>query len=86
MYSCRGRCGDDERMATKIRIPSRAVEVLEKPIERTAVELIAMIGLYRDGMITLRQAADWVSVDSKHETLNKPLLGLRGYRGRAHDA
>ena len=24
-------------------------------------------------------------INSKHETLNKPLLGLRGYRGRAHD-
>ena len=29
-------------MATKIRIPSRVVEVLEKPIERTVVELIAI--------------------------------------------
>ena len=90
MYSGCGRYGGDERstdtkMATKIRIPSRVVEVLEKPIERTAVELM-VIGLYRDGKITLRQAADLVSVDAKHETLNMPLLGLRGYRGRAHDA
>nr|QNO51211.1 hypothetical protein BAILMKME_00007 [Methanosarcinales archaeon ANME-1 ERB6] len=51
-------------MATKIRVPSRVVEVLEKTIERTAVELMA-IGLYRDGKITLRQAADLVSVDAK---------------------
>ena len=34
-------------MATKIRIPSRVVEVLEKPIERTAVELMA-IGLFTE--------------------------------------
>ncbi|MBT9160778.1 MAG: UPF0175 family protein [Dehalococcoidia bacterium] len=53
-----------EKMATKIRIPSRVVEVLEKPVEKTVVELIA-IGLYRDGKITLRQAADLVSVDAK---------------------
>ena len=51
-------------MATKIRIPSRVVEVLESPIERTVVELIA-IGLYRDGKVTLRQAADLVDVTVK---------------------
>lgn len=51
-------------MATKIVIPSKVVEVLEKPIERSVVELIA-IGLYRDGKITLRQAADLVSVTAK---------------------
>jgi predicted HTH domain antitoxin len=59
-------------MATKIRIPSRVVEVLEEPIEKSVVELIA-IGLYRDGKITLRQAADLVSVDAKEmlEVLEK---------------
>ena len=59
-------------MATKIRISSRVVEVLEEPIEKSVVELIA-IGLYRDGKITLRQAADLVSVDAKEmlEVLEK---------------
>jgi predicted HTH domain antitoxin len=59
-------------MATKIRIPSRVVEVLEKPIERSVVELIA-IGLYRGGKITLRQAADLVGVNAKEmlEVLKK---------------
>jgi len=59
-------------MAAKIVISNKVVEVLEKPIERTAVELIA-IGLYRDGKITLRQAADLVSVDAKEmlEVLEK---------------
>jgi len=51
-------------MATKIKIPNRVVDVLEKPLEKTVVELIA-IGLYRDGKITLRQAADLVSVDAE---------------------
>ena len=59
-------------MATKIRISSRVVEVLEEPIEKSVVELIAL-GLYRDGKITLRQAADLVSVDAKEmlEVLEK---------------
>jgi predicted HTH domain antitoxin len=59
-------------MATKIKIPSRVVDVLEKPVEKTVVELIA-IGLYRDGKITLRQAADLVSVDTEEmrEVLEK---------------
>ncbi len=51
-------------MATEIRIPCRVVAALEKPIERTAVELI-VIGLYRDGKMTLRQAADLIGVDAK---------------------
>jgi len=60
------------KMATKIKIPSRVVEVLETPVEKTVVELIA-IGLYRDGKITLRQAADLVSVDAEEmrEVLEK---------------
>ena len=33
------------KMATKIKIPSMVVEVLEKPLEKTVAELIA-IGLY----------------------------------------
>ena len=59
-------------MATKIRIPRRVVEVLEKPIEKSVVELI-VTGLYRDGKITLRQAADLVGVDAKEmlEVLEK---------------
>ncbi len=51
-------------METKIKIPSKAVEVLDRPVERSVVELIA-IGLYREGKITLRQAADLVGVNIK---------------------
>lgn len=51
-------------MATKIRISSKAFEVLEEPIERSVMELIA-VGLYRDGKITLRQAADLADVNVK---------------------
>jgi predicted HTH domain antitoxin len=51
-------------MATKIVISNKVVEVLEKPIERAVVELIA-VGLYRDGKITLRQAADLMGVTAK---------------------
>ncbi|MGB3457785.1 MAG: UPF0175 family protein [Halobacteriota archaeon] len=51
-------------MAAKIVISNKVVEVLEKPIERAVVELIA-VGLYRDGKITLRQAADLIGVTAK---------------------
>ena len=59
-------------MAAEIRIPSMVVVALEKPIERTAVELI-VIGLYRDGKMTLRQAAELVGVNAKEmvEVLEK---------------
>ena len=60
------------KMATKIKIPNRVVEVLETPVEKTVVELIA-IGLYGGGKITLRQAADLVSVGAEEmrEVLEK---------------
>ena len=59
-------------MEAKIKIPSKAVEVLERPVERSAVELIA-IELYREGKITFRQAADLIGVNTKEmlEVLEK---------------
>ena len=59
-------------MVAKISIPSKAVEVLERPVERSVVELIA-IELYREGKITFRQAADLIGVNTKEmlEVLEK---------------
>ena len=59
-------------MATKVRIPGRVTDVLEKPIEKSVVELI-VVGLYRDGKMTLRQAADLIGVTIKEmqEVLKK---------------
>ena len=51
-------------MEAKINFSDEVVKVLEKPIERSAVELIA-VGLYRDGKITMRQAADLIGVNVK---------------------
>ena len=51
-------------METKIKFPDEMVDVLEKPIEKSILELI-VIGLYRDGKITLRQAADFIGVNMK---------------------
>ncbi|MDI6886844.1 MAG: UPF0175 family protein [archaeon] len=51
-------------MEAKIKFPNEVVEVLEKPIERSVVELIA-VGLYREGKITLRQAADLVGTNTR---------------------
>ncbi len=48
-------------MEAKLRFPDEVIDVLEKPVEKSLVELIA-IGLYRDGKITLRQAADLIGV------------------------
>lgn len=48
-------------MEAKLKFPDEVIEVLEKPVEKSLVELIA-IGLYRDGKITLRQAADLIGV------------------------
>ncbi len=48
-------------METRLRFPDEVIDVLEKPVEKSLVELIA-IGLYRDGKITLRQAADLIGV------------------------
>jgi len=51
-------------MEAKIKFPNELVEVLEKPLERSVVELVA-IGLYREGKITLRQAADLVGANMR---------------------
>jgi predicted HTH domain antitoxin len=48
-------------MEVKLRFPDEVIDILEKPIEKFLVELIA-VGLYRDGKITLRQAADLIGV------------------------
>jgi len=48
----------------KIRFPNEVVELLEKSIEWSVVELVA-IGLYREGKITLRQAADLVGINTR---------------------
>ena len=59
-------------MEVKIKFSNEVVELLEKPIERSVVELVA-IGLYRDGKITLRQAADLMGINMKEmlEVLEK---------------
>lgn len=51
-------------METKIRFPDEMADVLDKPIEKAVLELI-VVGLYRDGKITLRQAADFIGVNMK---------------------
>jgi predicted HTH domain antitoxin len=51
-------------MEAKLKFPDEVSDVLEKPIEKSLIELIA-IGLYRDGKITLRQAADLIGVTIK---------------------
>lgn len=51
-------------MEAKINFPDEVVEILEKPIEKSVTELIA-VGLYRDGKITMRQAADLVGTNIK---------------------
>lgn len=51
-------------METKITFPEEVADLLERPIERAIMELVA-IGLYREGKITLRQTADLVGVNVK---------------------
>ncbi|WAM22637.1 MAG: UPF0175 family protein (plasmid) [Candidatus Methanoperedens sp.] len=51
-------------MEAKLKFPDEFSYVLEKPVEISLIELIA-IGLYRDGKITLRQAADLIGVTVK---------------------
>lgn len=51
-------------METKIRFPDEMADVLDKPIEKSILELI-VVGLYRDGKITQRQAADFIGVNMK---------------------
>lgn len=51
-------------MEAKLKFPDEVMEVLEKPVEKSLIELIA-IGLYRDGKITLRQAADLIGISMK---------------------
>ncbi len=48
-------------MEAKLTFPDEVIDILEKPVEKSLVELIA-VGLYRDGKITLRQAADLIGV------------------------
>jgi predicted HTH domain antitoxin len=59
-------------METKLKFPDEVMNVIEKPVEKSLIELIA-IGLYRDGKITLRQAADLIGINIKkmHEILKK---------------
>ncbi|WP_347273668.1 UPF0175 family protein [Candidatus Kuenenia sp.] len=51
-------------MEAKLKFPDEFVDVLEKPVEKSLLELIA-VGLYRDGRVTLRQVADILGVDRK---------------------
>ncbi|MBU4223297.1 MAG: UPF0175 family protein [Euryarchaeota archaeon] len=51
-------------MEAKLKFPDEVMKVLEKPVEKSLIELIA-IGLYRDGKITLRQAADLIGISMK---------------------
>ncbi len=51
-------------MEAKLKFPDEVIDVLEKPVEKSLIELIA-IGLYRDGKITLRQAADLIRISMK---------------------
>jgi predicted HTH domain antitoxin len=51
-------------MEAKLKFPDDVINVLEKPVEKSLIELIA-IGLYRDGKITLRQAADMIGINIK---------------------
>ncbi len=48
-------------MEAKLKFPDEVSDILDKPVEKSLIELVA-IGLYRDGKITLRQAADIVEV------------------------
>ena len=51
-------------MEAHFAFPDEVMKVLEKPVEKSLIELIA-IGLYRDGKITLRQAADLIGISMK---------------------
>ncbi len=51
-------------MEAVIKFPDEIANVLEKPIEKSALELI-VIGLYRNGKLTLRQAADLIGTNIK---------------------
>ena len=51
-------------MEAKLKFPDEVSDILEKPVEKSLMELIA-IGLYRDGKITQRQAADLIGVTIK---------------------
>lgn len=51
-------------MEARLKFPDEVVNVLEKPVEKSLIELIA-IGLYRDGKITMRQAADLIGISMK---------------------
>ncbi len=49
-------------MEAKLRFPDEVINVLEKPVEKPLIELIA-IGLYTDEKIPLRQAADLMGIN-----------------------
>jgi len=51
-------------MEAKLKFPDEVMNVIEKPVEKSLTELIA-IGLYRDGKITLRQTADLIGISIK---------------------
>ncbi len=59
-------------MEVKLKFPDDISDVLEKPVEKSLIELIA-IGLYRDGKITLSQTADiiGVTINKMSQTLKK---------------
>lgn len=49
-------------MEAKIEVPNEFLGIFDEPVEKHMLELIA-VGLYREGKITLRQAAEMVGVD-----------------------
>ena len=51
-------------MEAKLKFPDEFIDVLEKPVEKSLLELIA-VGLYRDGKVTLRQVAGILGADRK---------------------
>ncbi len=51
-------------MEAKLIFPDEVINVLEKPVEKSLIELIA-VGLYRDGKITLRQTAELIGINMK---------------------
>ena len=48
-------------MEVRITLPEEVANLLEKPAERSALELIT-VGLYRDGRLTRRQAAEFLGI------------------------
>ena len=49
-------------MEAKIEVPNEFLGIFDEPLEKYMLELIA-VGLYREGKITLRQAAEMLGVD-----------------------